>query len=943
MAVALAFLLVTLSTLSGGMAMAERADQVARQLPSRPVFGSVMPGSDATATARLQAASGKLPLSFVPNAGQMDPTVRFQVRSAGATLFFTSNEIVLSLPTRTAADPSEIRNPPSAIRDPQPAISKPRAIVRLVFDQANPAPEISAASPLPGTVNYFRGNDPEQWHTNLPTYAGVVYRQLYPGIDLHYDGANRSLKATYLVAPGADPAVIRWGYDGASRVRVEDASGDLLVQVSASSEGDETVELRELAPVAWQTVADQRLPVTVRYDIGGDGTIGFALPSGYDRNQPLTIDPVLFFSTYLGGSGDDVGQSIALDLDGNIYVAGYTTSQNFPTTVGAFQPVHNVALNAAFITKYNPIANAILYSTYLGGIQAGNSPVYGQSVVVDWLGSAYLTGYTANTQFPTTPGAFQDTFNAGDPYDAFVTKLSPNGSALLYSTYLGGAGDDFGMAIGLDWLGSAYVTGSTRSANFPKSPSAYQQNLRGLQDAFVTKLNANGSGVYSTYLGGTGEDTGRGIAVDFFLGYAYIVGDTTSATSFPLSSAYQSSYGGGGSDAFVTKLNDGGSQLIYSTFLGGNGNDFGHGIAFDAPGNVYVTGETDSTNFPLQNPIQAAIGGGQDAFVTKLNAAGSALVYSTYLGGNGIDYGMAIALDGTANAHVTGSTASTNFPLAKAFSATYGGGNGDAFVTEVNAAGSALVYSTYLGGSTYDEGKGIAVDAAGVAYLTGLTGGNFSLWHAFQPGYGGGTSDAFLFKLGMGSTTTAIISSAPNPSNEGQAVTVNFALAVTAPAAGVPTGTVTVSDGTLNCLAALPATGCNLTFTNPGVRNLTATYAGDAHFNPSTSPAVAQTVNNLVPTITGISPTWSALGGPGFTLTVNGTNFFNGTTVRWNGADRLTTFVNSTQLTAFIPATDLTTGGTMSITVAHPGPAGDLSNTMTQKVSAILFLPLILR
>jgi hypothetical protein len=291
---------------------------------------------------------------------------------------------------------------------------------------------------------------------------------------------------------------------------------------------------------------------------------------------------------------------------------------------------------------------------------------------------------------------------------------------------------------------------------------------------------------------------------------------------------------------------------------------------------------------------------------------------------------------------VTGRTNSDDFPLVKS-SPSARGGNYDAFLAAVNAAGSALVYSTYLGGATDDAGYGIVVNAAGVPYLAGYTYGNFPLLNAFQSQYGGGYGDAFLVKLGMVGTTTVINSSAPNPSNEGQAVTVIFSLAANEPGLGVPQGTVTVSDGIGNCVATLPVMSCNLTLISPGVKNLTATYSGDANFNPSTSTAVAQTVNNLVPTITSIRPTWASAGGLGFTMTVNGTNFFNGTTVRWNGADRVTTFVNSTQLTAFIPATDLKTVGTVSITVAHPGPTGDVSNAMTQRVSAGLFLPLILR
>ena len=360
------FLLITPSFHKGGLALAGLPDQGALHTSATAVSGAAMVGSDQAATARLKAASGRLPLSFVPNAGQMDPTVRFQVRSAGATLFFTSNEIVLSLPTRSTDIPPEIRFSPAGARSPQPTAGDPRAMVRLVFESANPATEIQGENPLPGTVNYFSGNDPKHWYTNLPTYAGIAYRQLYPGIDLHYDGLNRSLKATYLVASGADPAAIGWRYEGASRVRVDDATGDLLIEIPASCGGNETIELREQALVAWQTVADQHLPVTVRYEIRDDGIIGFAFPEGYDRNRPLTIDPVLFFSTYLGGSGDDFGLDLALDFSGNIYVSGNTMSQNFPITPTGYQTLHNVASTAAFVTKYTPDATAILYSTYLG-------------------------------------------------------------------------------------------------------------------------------------------------------------------------------------------------------------------------------------------------------------------------------------------------------------------------------------------------------------------------------------------------------------------------------------------------------------------------------------------------------------------------------------------------------------------------------------------------
>ncbi len=673
---------------------------------------------------------GKLPLSFVPNAGQTDPAVRFQVRGMGGTIFFTESEVVLALPQGSEQpnrpDPLARLDPLAPLEDSAP---RPVSVVRMQFVDANPAPAIAGAAQLPGIVNYFIGNDPAQWRTNLPTYAGIVYEGIYDGIDLRYDGAEGQLKGTYVVAPGADPAQIAWRYAGAEGVSVDVQTGDLRIQLPDGA------TLSEQAPVAWQTVDGERVTVSAGYAVGSDGLVSFALGS-YDPAHPLVIDPTLVYSTYLGGSGDDWGEGIAVDSEGNAYVTGYTTSTNFPTR-SPLQPTFGGALNA-FVTKLNPDGSALVYSTFLGG----SSGDWGEGIAVDGTGNAYVTGYTSSTNFPTR-SPLQPTFGGGD-YDAFVTKLNPDGSALIYSTYLGGGYWDGGHGIAVDGTGNAYVTGFTRSTNFPTQNPLQPTFGGGYDDAFVTKLNPDGSAlVYSTFLGGSDSDWGHGIAVDG-AGNAYVTGSTIS-TNFPTRSPLQPTFGG---DAFVAKLNPDGSALIYSTYLGGGNYDRGEGIAVDGAGNAYVTGYTYSSDFPTRSPLQPTLGGALNAFVTKLNPDGSALVYSTYLGGSDGNWGEGIAVDGAGNAYVTGYTYSSDFPTRSPLQPTFGGDYDDAFVTKLNAAGSALVYSTFLGGSSDDWGSGIAVDGAGNAYVTGRTSStNFPTRSPLQPTLGG-TVDAFVAKIG---------------------------------------------------------------------------------------------------------------------------------------------------------------------------------------------------
>ena len=565
---------------------------------------------------QILAAYGKLPLRFEVNAGQTDPQVQFLVRGSGSTLFLTATEAVL------------------AVRGPEGT-----SPVRMQLVGANPTPHVRGEDALPGTSNYFLGNDPQQWRTVVPSYAKVVYDEVYPGVDLVYYGTQGRVEHDFIVGPGTSPSVIAFDVHGADQVTI-DAHGD-LVMATGTGAGD----VRLQKPVLYQEVEGQRRDIPGGYVLTAEQRVGFQV-GAYDATWPLVIDPVLVYATYLGGSGVDYGTAVAVDAAGQAYVTGFTGSLDFP------------------------VAGNPLQGTYRGGY-----------------------------------------------YDAFVVKLNAAGTALVYATYLGGSGVDSGDGIAVDAAGQAYVTGSTNSLDFPVAGNPLQGTYRGsYYDAFVAKLNADGSAlVYATYLGGSWDDRGWGLAVDA-AGQAYVTGYAGSL-DFPVAGRPVQAHPRGGGDAFVAKLNAAGSALVYATYLGGSRFDFGTGLVVDAIGQVYVTGRAESPDFPMAgSPLQATLNGGYDAFVAKLNADGSALVYATYLGGSQYEEGQGLAVDATGHAYVTGWTTSPDFPVAGSpFQATFGGG-ANAFVAKLNAAGSALVYATYLGGS----GKGIAVDAAGHAYVMGF-------------------------------------------------------------------------------------------------------------------------------------------------------------------------------------------------------------------------------
>jgi hypothetical protein len=756
---------------------------------------------------------GSLPLSFEANRGQTDARVKFLSRGRGYTLFLTENGAVLSL------------NGPSALGVQPPATSdgnletgsskvegKNPSLLRLRFVGANRGAKAVGLEQLPGRSNYFFGNDPAAWRTDVPHFAKVRYQEVYPGIDVVYYGkqsaagsqkseersgalsADRAeLEFDFVVAPGADPRAIRfaltpspspggrgWPGGAGEGVRIA-ANGDLIIETQGG-------EVRFRKPVVYQEESgvrsqesdardqglrtkDHRKFIEGSYSLREVANHQSPIPNPqfevafelgpYDKTKPLIIDPVLSYSTFLGGALADHGFGIAVDATGNIYVAGETVSLDFPAKT-PFQSVSGGNTDV-FVTKLDPTGATLLYSSYLGG--GGLDRVAG--LALDSSGSVYIAGTTTSVNFPTTTGAFQTAFAGGtcgtSPCsDAFIAKIKADGTGLTYSTYLGGSNADAATGIALDSAGSAYVTGSTVSANFPTA-AALQSTYGGATDAFVTKIKPDGTGlVYSTFLGGTSGDWGQAIQVDS-AGSAFVAGYTVS-TNFPTADPLQNS-NHGMADVFVSKIGANGDALVYSTYLGGSEMDRAFALALDAAGNAYVGGHTYSTDFPVTaGAFQSALGNAacgtapcSDGFIAKLNPAGTSILFSTYLGGGEVDEVAAIAVTSAEQVFVTGYTRSDDFPLLHPLQSAFGGGTcgaapcPDAFITQLDAAGDLLIYSTYLGGTNADYGRALFLGGANHAFVTGTTGsGNFpTSVGAVQPLRGAESpiGDAFVVKV----------------------------------------------------------------------------------------------------------------------------------------------------------------------------------------------------
>jgi uncharacterized repeat protein (TIGR01451 family) len=710
--------------------------------------------------AKVKELIANLPLAFEANAGQADPRVNFLARGIGSELLLTSSEAVLRW------------------RHSQSSFT-------LKFPGANVCGRVKGAGQLPGRRNYLLGNNPSRWQTDVPTFRKVIYEDIYPGVSLTYYGNQQEVEYDFEIAPGADPHVIRLAFDLNVRPRIA-ANGDLVLR-------GKDVQVIERKPIVYQDVDGKRRTVEGRYALLRNREVTFELGQ-YDPTKPLVIDPTLVYSTYLGGGGDDLGSSIAIDASNNIYIAGTTSSSNFPTHGPAFPG--NAGLSDVFVTKIESPGGNVLYSTYVGGSGLDR----GDGIAIDGSGNAYVVGRVGDTSndFPTTAGALATTYRGGD-FDGVVFKLNAQGNALVYSSFLGGEDNDSAEGIAVDLSGNAYVTGGTRSSGFPVTASAFQSFRAGDTDAFLTKLNASGSAVlYSTLLGGVGTDRGSGVVIDSS-GNAFLAGYSASP-DFPTQNAFQG-FSGGSFDAFITKIDanaSGAASLLFSTYLGGIGDDKAYGIAIDSGGNnLYVTGQTSSSNFPVQSPAQIALGGSFDAFVAKISSAGSK-IYASYLGGSGDDRGTGVAVNSSGSAYVTGFTSSTNFPTVTPLQIANGGGF-DVFVTKLNSAGSAFSYSTYLGGSANESNatavtstNPIALNASSDAYLTGFTSStNFPTASPLQSANAGG-QEAFVVRI-ADTTPAADYSISVLPASRTVIPGGSTTFTVTATPVGGFTGTISLS------------------------------------------------------------------------------------------------------------------------------------------------------
>jgi PKD repeat protein len=751
------------------------------------------------------SAFGRLPLAFVPNQGQTDTAASFEARGIGGTLSFAPQEIVLTLPGTQDAPIAE-------------AINNSSQNLRLSFIDANPTLAVDAGRSLPGTANYYLGSDSAQWYTNLPTYADISYQQLYPGINLRYEGKDGSLKSTFTIAPGADPARIRWQYGGAAAVVVDYASGDLHITLPNQS------QVVEQAPIAWQEINGRRVSVPVAYALAANGSVGFKLAS-YNPSAPLIIDPTIVYETTIDVGDFGRGVDIAIDAAGNAYVLGQVID----------------AENDVVIAKLSP-DGSLLYTTYLRGSKVD----FGGGIALDGSGGVYIAGGTDSADFPILNAMISE--KNGVTRDAFITKLAAEDGSLLFSTYFGASRSDSINDITLNNAGEIYVVGQTESTDLPTvNPIQDGLNLNQCfcEDTFVTKLTPDAMTVlYSTYLGGSFEDYGQSIALDAN-DNIYITGRTQS-DDFPTQAAIQPDRAGElqDEDLFVSKISADGSSLVYSTYLGGTKNETVRRIAADSAGNAFVAGYTRSADFPTTAGAyrDTYIGGSSncltgfglptscnDMFVTRFVPDGSSLAYSTYLGGSHQDYATGIAINDTGEAYVVGYTTSTDFP---------GITQTGIVVAKLNTNGSDLLYAVSIASAVPNAGHGIAVDNAGDVYITGAQ---------------NAPSNLYVAKISDDGAPPPTPTPTPTPSNQPP-----VAVASANPESGEAPLTVQFSsdgshdpDGTITAYAWDFGDGGSSTDANPG-----HTYSDAGTYNATltvTDDDGASQSNAVVITVTGAS------------------------------------------------------------------------------------------
>lgn len=651
------------------------------------------------------AAWSRLPVEFIPNLGQMDPEVRFYAQTRGGGVWLTREGLVF--------DSS-----------------------RVIFRGARPDVRLVPLEASEQRVNSFIGNDPSRWRTNMTAFRAVVYEGVYDRIDLKLYGREGRIEYDWLVHPGGDPNAIRLEFqEGAGTVL--DRDGNLTVRTASG-------DIIHRKPVSHQLKDGRKVPVDVRFKREDEGLFGFEV-SGHDPGVPLVIDPVVFVSsTYLGGSDNDAGSAVAVDRSGYIYVAGYTVSSNFPVKNALFPKPRG--RGDIFLAKLSPFGTSVVFSTYFGGTTNYD---HAASLFVDGAGAIYLAGWTRSSDFPMKK-ACDPHGGEGGQADGFITKFAPAGDALVYSTYLGGSDEERISGMAVDDAGAVYVAGVTYSTDFPVR-DAFDATLDGETDAFLAKLPPSGRPLaYSTYLGGSGDDSAGGVAVDASHS-AYLAGYTGSP-DFPIANALDSSFGGE-YDGFFAKFNPAGDALAYASYLGGRRYDLATACAVDGAGSLYVTGLTRSVDFPVKNPYDATWNGKEDVFVTKVAPAGRTLVYSTFLGGSAQDEAYGIAVDSSRCATVAGITRSAAFPLKEAADKAFAG-YCETFVTRFGPTGKGLRYSTYLGGSLRDEFGGLALTKSGAAIVTGRTDSeDFPLVAPYDATFNGGWYDAYLTRI---SAATAV-------------------------------------------------------------------------------------------------------------------------------------------------------------------------------------------
>jgi hypothetical protein len=710
-------------------------------------------------TRQVQANYGQLPLAFEANKGQTDPRVKFVSSGAGYSVFLTSGGMVLSLRPRESVPPV-ISNSASKTQPTSNNIAGNTPDTTMIFTLVGAAsdPKAVGEEPLPTKVNYFIGRDPTKWQTNVQTYAKVRYQNVYPGIDLLYYGNNRQVEYDFIAAPGSDPNKIQFSVTGADSLNV-DVAGNLVLTKG-------TNQLHFQTPAIYQLVNGAQIKVPGNYSLNDSTHVGFTV-APHDNSKTLVIDPVLVYSTFLGGRSYDQGSAIAVDAIGNAYVTGVTSSPDFPLAIlGTLNPTQQ----RMFVVKLDVSGSTLLYADYFGSPSGNDSP---DSIAVDSAGSAYVAGQTSSSDFSIV-NAYQPTL-AGYQ-NAFLTKFSADGASLVYSTYLGGSGGDSAQAVAIDNVGEATIAGYTSSQNFPMA-SPYQssispdQNGRWGQYSFFSRFSADGSSlIYSSYLAGNllsqnycyycgPYSTINGLALDHS-GNLYVVGDTDT-TNFPTTSgAFLQTYPGTylSQVPFIAKFDTSGA-VVYSSYFGGTNYSYARAVAVDAAGFAYVTGyDEGGDKFPITatticDPNTQTCNG---MFVTKFDTTGSNLVYSSYLGPNNNTEGLAIQVDAAGDAYVIGNVYSSQFTTVNPIE-SYAGGQ-DLLLVEIDPAASTQLFATFVGEDQNESVAGMALDSSGALYVTGSTNSTYFpvTQSAFQSSWGG-QNDAFILKIGPATASAVAI------------------------------------------------------------------------------------------------------------------------------------------------------------------------------------------